>query len=55
VIARLPHADEALAERIVAVRGRVGGFASVQDLGLVLGLPGPIIDAWEGRLVCLPG
>lgn len=55
VIARLPHADEALAERIVAVRGRVGGFSSVQDLGLVLGLPGPIIDAWEGRVVCLPG
>ena len=35
VIARLPHADERLAERIVTVRDRVGGFSSVRDLGLV--------------------
>ncbi len=55
VIARLPHADEALAERIVQVRDRVGGFSSVQDLGLVLGLPAPVLDAWEGLVVCLPG
>jgi Helix-hairpin-helix motif len=54
VIARLPHADEALAERIVSVRERVGGFSSVQDLGLVLALPAPVIDAWEGLVVCLP-
>jgi hypothetical protein len=54
VIARLPHADEALAERIVSVRERVGGFSSVQDLGLVLGLPAPVLDAWEGLVVCLP-
>lgn len=54
VIARLPHVDEALAERIVTVRERVGGFSSVQDLGLVLGLPAPVLDAWEGLVVCLP-
>jgi len=54
VIARLPHADEALAKRIVAVRERVGGFSSVQDLGLVLGLPAPVIDDWQGLVVCLP-
>jgi SARP family transcriptional regulator, regulator of embCAB operon len=54
VITRLPHADKALAERIVAVRERVGGFSSVQDMGLVLGLPAPVIDAWEGLVACLP-
>lgn len=54
VLARLPHADEALAERIVLVRERVGGFSSVQDLGLVLALPAPVIDAWEELVVCLP-
>lgn len=55
VIARLPHADERLAKRIVTVRDRVGGFSSVQDLGLVLDLPAPVLDAWEGLVVCLPG
>jgi DNA uptake protein ComE-like DNA-binding protein len=55
VIARLPHADEGLAERIVMVRNRVGGFSSVQDLGLVLALPAPVLDAWDGLVVCLPG
>jgi len=54
VIARLPHADEGLAERIIVVRNRVGGFSSVQDLGLVLGLPAPVVDAWDGLVVCLP-
>jgi DNA uptake protein ComE-like DNA-binding protein len=54
IIARLPHADEALAERIVSVRERVGGFSSLLDLGLVLGLPAPVIEAWEGLVVCLP-
>jgi DNA uptake protein ComE-like DNA-binding protein len=54
VITRLPHSDKALAERVVALRDRVGGFSSVQDLGLVLGLPAPVIDAWEGLVVCLP-
>jgi SARP family transcriptional regulator, regulator of embCAB operon len=54
IIARLPHADESLAERIVAVRERVGGFSSNQDLGLLLGLPAPTLDAWEGLVVCLP-
>lgn len=54
VIANLPHADTALAERIIAVRERVGAFSSVKDLGLVLGLPAPVIDAWERLVVCLP-
>jgi hypothetical protein len=54
VIARLPYADKALAERIVAVRERVGGFSSVQDMGLVLGLTAPVIDAWERLVICLP-
>jgi DNA uptake protein ComE-like DNA-binding protein len=54
VIERLPHTDATLAERIVAVRERVGGFSSIQDLGLVLGLPAPVLDAWEGLVVCLP-
>jgi hypothetical protein len=54
VIARLPHGDEGLAERIVLVRDRVGGFSSVQDLGLVLGLPAPVLDEWDGLVVCLP-
>jgi hypothetical protein len=54
VIARLPHADERLAERIVLVRERVGSFSSVQDLGLLLDLPAPVLDAWDGLVVCLP-
>jgi DNA uptake protein ComE-like DNA-binding protein len=55
VIARLPNADKGLAERIVLVRDRVGGFSSLQDLGLVLDLPAPVLDAWDGLVVCLPG
>ena len=55
VIARLPHADERLAERIVLVRERIGGFSSVQDLGLMLDLPAPLLDTWDGLVVCLPG
>ena len=52
--ADLPGIDAATARRIVAVRDGVGGFSSLEDLGLTMDLPGDVVERLRGRVVCLP-
>ena len=53
-LADLPGIDAATARRIVAVRDGVGGFSSLEDLGLTMDLPGDVVERLRGRVVCLP-
>ena len=53
-IADLPGIDGATARRIVAVRDGIGGFSSLEDLGLTMDLPGDVVERLRGRVVCLP-
>jgi DNA uptake protein ComE-like DNA-binding protein len=53
-IADLPGIDAATARRIVAVRDGVGGFSSLEDLGMTMDLPGDVVERLRGRVVCLP-
>jgi hypothetical protein len=52
-IADLPGIDAATARRIVAVREGVGGFTSLEDLGMTMDLPGDVVERLRGRVVCL--
>jgi Helix-hairpin-helix motif len=52
-IADLPGIDAATARRIVAVREGVGGFSSLEDLGMTMDLPGEVVEKLRGRIVCL--
>jgi len=54
VIGRLPGVSSSLAHRIVTVREEVGGFSSLDDLGLVLSLDGPTLDRMRPHAVVLP-
>ncbi|HLH13681.1 MAG TPA: helix-hairpin-helix domain-containing protein [Solirubrobacteraceae bacterium] len=53
-IAALPGCDATLAARIVAVRERLDGFTSLEDLGTVLDLPGDQVEDLRERVVFLP-
>ena len=53
-LADLPGIDAATARRIVAVRDGVGGFSSLEDLGMTMDLPGDVVERLRGRVVCLP-
>ena len=53
-IADLPGIDAGTARRIVAVRDGVGGFSSLEDLGMTMDLPGDVVERLRGRVVCLP-
>ena len=53
-IADLPGIDATTARRIVAVRDGVGGFSSLEDLGMTMDLPGDVVERLRGRVVCLP-
>jgi Helix-hairpin-helix motif len=52
-IADLPGIDAATARRIVAVRDGVGGFSSLEDLGMTMDLPGDVVEKLRGHVVCL--
>jgi hypothetical protein len=54
VIACLPTFDKELADRVVAARERVDGFASLEDLGTVLDLPGEQVEDLRHHVVFLP-
>jgi DNA uptake protein ComE-like DNA-binding protein len=54
VIACLPTFDKELASRVVAARDRIGGFASLEDLGTMLDLPGDQVEDLRHRVVFLP-
>ena len=53
-IADLPGIDADTARRIVAVRDGVGGFSSLEDLGMTMDLPGDVVERLRGIVVCLP-
>lgn len=53
-IKSLPGLDECLAERIIDARDRISGFASLEDLGMVLDLPGDEVERLRGHVVFLP-
>jgi DNA uptake protein ComE-like DNA-binding protein len=54
VISCLPTFDKELAGRVVAARELVGGFASLEDLGTVLDLPGDQVEDLRHHVVFLP-
>jgi Helix-hairpin-helix motif len=54
VLARLPGVDDALATQIVEARAGIGGFESVEDLGLALDLDGHLVEAVRAHVVFLP-
>jgi hypothetical protein len=54
VIEALPGFDERLAQRIVDARDRISGFASLEDLGMILDLPGDQVEHLRGHVVFLP-
>ena len=53
-IADLPGISAAEARRIVAVRGEIHGFSSLEDLGMTMDLPGDVVERLRGRVVCIP-
>lgn len=53
-IADLPRIDAATARRIVATREDLGGFSSLEDLGMTMDLPGDVVEDLRGRVVFLP-
>ena len=53
-IADLPGIDADTARRIVATRDGVGGFSSLEDLGMTMDLPGDVVERLRGRVVCIP-
>ena len=55
VISTLPGVDQRLAEKIIDARERIAGFASLEDLGMVLDLPGGEVERLRGHAVFLPG
>jgi DNA uptake protein ComE-like DNA-binding protein len=54
VISCLPGFDAELAGRVVVAREQVGGFASLEDLGIVLDLPGDQVEDLRPHVVFLP-
>ncbi|MDQ6841741.1 MAG: helix-hairpin-helix domain-containing protein [Actinomycetota bacterium] len=54
VLAGLPGLGEELASRIEEVRTQIGGFASLEDLGATLDLPGDLVEALRDQVVFLP-
>jgi Helix-hairpin-helix motif len=53
-IADLPGIDATTARKIVATRDGVGGFSSLEDLGMTMDLPGDVVEMLRGRVVCIP-
>jgi hypothetical protein len=53
-IADLPGIDADAARRIVATRDGVGGFSSLEDLGMTMDLPGDVVEGLRARVVCIP-
>ena len=53
-LATLPGIDSRLARKIVHTRDEIGGFSSLYDLGHLLALEAPLVDAIAPRVVCLP-
>jgi hypothetical protein len=53
-IATVTGIEATVAERIVVAREQVGGFSSVEDLGLTLDLPGDVVERLRERALLVP-
>jgi DNA uptake protein ComE-like DNA-binding protein len=53
-LTKLPGVDDALATRIVEARGQVGGFSTVEDLGIALDLAGDLVEDLRDVAIFLP-
>jgi len=53
-LATLPGVTDELASRITDMRAQVGGFSSVDDLGLVLDLPPSLVDQLRDTTIFMP-
>lgn len=51
---KLPGMTDELAARIIETRKRVGGFSSLEDMGLTLDLDGGLVEALRDETVFLP-
>ncbi len=54
VLERLPGLGRAEAETIVKTREELGGFSTLEDLGMTLDLPGDVVEDLRGKTVFLP-
>ena len=50
-LAQLPGVDRSMAERIADVRDGIGGFSSVEDLSVTLGIHPHALDQAAGRMI----
>jgi hypothetical protein len=50
----LPGVTGDIATEIIEARGKIGGFASLEDMGETLDLDGGTVDALRGQVVFLP-
>jgi hypothetical protein len=53
-VLNLPGVTGEIATEIIEARGRVGGFASLEDMGETLDLDGGTVEALRGQVVFLP-
>jgi Helix-hairpin-helix motif len=53
-LVKLPGVDDALATRIVEARAQIGGFSSVEDLGIALDLAGDVVEDLRDSVIFLP-
>jgi hypothetical protein len=53
-LTKLPGIDDALATRIVEARAQVGGFSSVEDLGIALDLAASLVEDLRDLTIFLP-
>lgn len=53
-LARLPGVGDDLATRIIEARTQTNGFSSLEDLGIVLDLPGDLVEHLRDHVVFLP-
>lgn len=53
-IATLTGVEQRVAEEIVAAREQLGGFSSVEDLGLRLDLPGDVVERLREHALLVP-
>ena len=53
-IERLPGLGRAEAEQVVKVRQELGGFSTLEDLGMTLDLPGDVVEDLRDKTVFLP-
>lgn len=53
-LTKLPGVDDALATQIVEARAQIGGFSSIEDMGIALDLDGHLVENLRDWAVFLP-